>query len=1829
MEPISFGMVGLTGSVSNNPTAIDFSKTGNPTLFVAQQNGYIYRYEVELQPDGPDADTMDEFVATNTLLIDVIPEDTQNFNDDGALNGNEKRQVTGMVVTKDADGNDVLYVSSSDWRIAVGEDSGLDTNSGQVHRITLDPETGAVLSNVAVLRGLPRSEENHANNGIDLAIDPATGDAIMYVAVGGITNKGAPGNNFAGTTDFAWSGAIIKINLTELESYDIRTDANGNQFILDLPTLDDPTRPNIDLATLSIQDVNLDPNFTLDDNGEVGGVLQPDWAGGNNGLNQAKITDYVLVSDQGQLTLVDNPVELFAPGYRNPYDVIVMNTGEVFTWDNGPNGGWGGQPLSYTDGEIVDDWTTEFATNEFNESGSGGNNGDQLHYLGNVSDTYGTYGGHASPLRAAQIALQAAFNTDGTYAGASSSDPITVNGTQIFDNEADARDYLAKLLIIYEQDGSGNWVDATSDSGLPADLFDVLSGYDWSHPGSSIGNPLDFFDGTSVMDGTPYSPESQLLGAPEDGSLLLTPESTNGLTEFMATYFGGQLQGTIVAASFDETLYFVRPVDTDGDGRTDSATIVHTETLSGSNPLSIVALPDQGLSPTLIDNNGDGIDDFSGLIAVATYGADTVSFLIPGGLPVDPGDDLDLDGLNDIEDTHVGDPLDGLGVTIAQGTSERWGFELSNPSSTPTGAVPPGNSIAGDIGVNAVFRDGVLPATNNGGDETQGLYDGGVFNLGGASSFVSLDVAHDGTAEGAANTQQNVLGIGFGAPDATHLTISTEMVNIFTYSLNTDPPAKVWDGGEKVGLVVGPGDQSNYAEATISVVDDAGTIKYGVQLLVEVGDSFLNSFVEIPGIEAPTIAGVGDPNFQVAIDLDLTEGAESASARARYVDNGTYTDWVATPSLALPPDVVDAVKGQYDNKGSTTGAFVGMMASAPDGDDSFAASWDWIDVESAEVPVGAARIGVTETSDNINKSTFGSDSFEITNVGEKVITQVEFDVTNGILPDAVFDPFGVAGDTVFKGLTIDSTGGTGVDTMPDASNYVGIGGTSGYEGLIVTFDPALNGGFEPGETVTFSIDMDPNSIAGAGKTLLDAGASLGWDTGGISGAELIGATVTVTYSDGSTSTGNLISAGNDAGSYTVSSQATPGLAPTLTVNGLDEGGTGTYDSSGPTVVLNGPAGSVARVTLAKGFIQPETNEFYNGDANDQAYAPQLDAQLAALEGTDFPANNIVEFQTFDIVLDGSNQDITSMFDFTGVADYDFVGEDEVPLAFVASIVDPDDANAPLGAMTQPIFLTFDPAPPPPPAPFRVEAETFNIVSGFTIKNNSSASDGQYLQAVGSGAQRASYIFTAATGVYDLGLGYFDESDGQSQMSVLVNGVEVDNFIWNEDAGDAFANPTSFVEHTISGVSLSAGDEVEVVGFKEGSEPLRTDYLDFQFVSGGGGSDTTAPFVQSSLAPDVGQGDVGASNTQITVTFADNVSVAASSIDVGDITVTGPDGPLSVIGVSVDVGSNGTPRTATYTVATPGGTWDLADEGNYTVALLANEVQDTSGNAVAADPTLESFTVDLSTPPADTTAPVVQSSAAPDIGQGDAGASSTQITVTFADNVSIDASSIDVGDITVTGLDGALSVTGVSVDVGDDGTPRTATYTVAAPGGTWDLADEGDYTVALAANEVQDTSGNAVAADPSLESFTANLTTPPPAPFRVEAETFNIVTGFTVKNNGGASGDQYLQAVGNGEQRASYTFTDASGVYDLKLGHFDESDGQSQMSVLVNGVEVDNFIWNEDAGDAYANPTSFVERDISGVSLASGDVIEIVGFKDGPEPLRTDYFDFVYVDDQIA
>ena len=318
---IGFGKSKLAGAAATRVTSVQFGPDGR--LYAAQQNGLINVYTVART--GPNS-----YSVTATEKITAV-QAISNHNDNGAINTSvTNRQVTGILVTGTA-ASPVLYVTSSDPRIgagASGTDTNLDTNSGIISRLTWNSTSWQKQD---LVRGLPRSEENHSPNGMQL--DPASN--ILYVAVGGLTNKGAPSNNFALLPEYALSAAILKVDLSAIGS-----------GTYDLPTLDDETR--------------------------AGTTDAGDPFGGNNAKNQAKLVS-------------NGPVQVHAAGFRNPYDLVITKAGRMYTIDNGANAGWGEVPKQEGPGGTC--------TNEANEPGT--TDSDSLHF---VTGT-GYYGGHPNPTR--------------------------------------------------------------------------------------------------------------------------------------------------------------------------------------------------------------------------------------------------------------------------------------------------------------------------------------------------------------------------------------------------------------------------------------------------------------------------------------------------------------------------------------------------------------------------------------------------------------------------------------------------------------------------------------------------------------------------------------------------------------------------------------------------------------------------------------------------------------------------------------------------------------------------------------------------------------------------------------------------------------------------------------------------------------------------------------------------------------------------------------------------------------------------------------------------------------------------------------------------------------------------------------------------------------------------------------------------------------------------------------------------------------------------------------------------------------------------------------
>ena len=226
----------------------------------------------------------------------------------------------------------------------MGGTDAIDTNSGTVSRLT--PEwngdgTLADLDHEVMVLGLPRSEENHATNGLELSSDGET----LYVSQGGHTNKGAPSNNFGYLPEYALSAAVLEIDLAQIDS---ETDTESLQSVNgDYPDLE------YRYALPTVQETELP-------------------FGGDDGLNQAKIVP-------------GGPVQIYSPGYRNTYDLVLTEDEQLYVLDHDGNSGWGGL--------VVGEGPDGICTNEPNEDDSG-ESGDQLHYV-----TEGYYGGHPAPIR--------------------------------------------------------------------------------------------------------------------------------------------------------------------------------------------------------------------------------------------------------------------------------------------------------------------------------------------------------------------------------------------------------------------------------------------------------------------------------------------------------------------------------------------------------------------------------------------------------------------------------------------------------------------------------------------------------------------------------------------------------------------------------------------------------------------------------------------------------------------------------------------------------------------------------------------------------------------------------------------------------------------------------------------------------------------------------------------------------------------------------------------------------------------------------------------------------------------------------------------------------------------------------------------------------------------------------------------------------------------------------------------------------------------------------------------------------------------------------------
>ncbi|WP_420645509.1 hypothetical protein [Candidatus Leptofilum sp.] len=225
-------------------------------------------------------------------------------------------------------------------------------------------------------------------------------------------------------------------------------------------------------------------------------------------------------------------------------------------------------------------------------------------------------------------------------------------------------------------------------------------------------------------------------------------------------------------------------------------------------------------------------------------------------------------------------------------------------------------------------------------------------------------------------------------------------------------------------------------------------------------------------------------------------------------------------------------------------------------------------IQSPEILQPSEEVTVQITPDaGLNASTFNVGSFVITNSAENSqrISKIRLDLGSAFLPDMVFDPNGIAGDTTAKNLQVDS----------NASAYQSHAFLAPHDGGFDILEINFTG-FGPGESFTFSLDVDPTSIKGTAAP----GPN---ESGSVSGLELVGTAVTVTLADGTLLNGEIFRQEGSNGGGDLLLREGLLAAPTLELVGSTTP-PATVMQASQTVRVTGEPGRTVRLLVVEGGL---------------------------------------------------------------------------------------------------------------------------------------------------------------------------------------------------------------------------------------------------------------------------------------------------------------------------------------------------------------------------------------------------------------------------------------------------------------------------------------------------------------------------------------------------------------------------------------------------------------------------------------------------------------------
>lgn len=731
-------------------------------------------------------------------------------------------------------------------------------------------------------------------------------------------------------------------------------------------------------------------------------------------------------------------------------------------------------------------------------------------------------------------------------------------------------------------------------------------------------------------------------------------------------------------------------------------------------------------------------------------------------------------------------------------------------------------------------------------------------------------------------------------------------------------------------------------------------------------------------------------------------------------------------------------------------------------------------------------------------STFTAESFQLTNnSSDQDIVKVVLDFSTAIFPDLVYDPDddnNPAGDSVTKAFSNDSASGIGIVSHTGKEARSG-----GYDELEIIFDD-----FKPGQTLKFSLDADPTSTKGATPPGLN-------HSGSVSGLELVGATTEVTFADGETLKGQFYRLPNsDTGSQVILT-ATPTTAPIIEAVGLNPEATVTRANQ--TIRVTGTPGSQVSLLIVEGALYIENNgsdlDLDPFEANTALIANELMATI----GNDGTVDVPVTLTRTDAINGGMNYIVARYQDGNTVSSKVTLELD--PAATPAPVNPKNNADTvvPTAVLDAPELAQLD-----QPYTFSVTYTDNVAVEAEAIDANDVkviAPDGvTILPATLSGVVDVKGDGTAIEATYSVAAPEANWANQRGAYQIELQAGQISDKAGNRIATSVLGSFAVNIPHKPSATGVI---RIEAEDYKAGTNGV--EYYDFEAENFGGAYRPNEPVdieVTGDTSGGFNVGYIGAGETlayDVNIPQADNYKLV--------LRVANPDTFSKAIEVSIDG------ETYTAEVGTTGDYQVYTDVVINNVSLTAG-TKELSLKFQAKDFNINYLELEPAAPIVDTTAPTGKLDTT-DLTQQSNSMTAANLSVTFADNSGINTTTIDANDITVTAPDGTtLPVTLVEVDAAGNGTLRTATYSVAAPGDTWDTADKGEYTVAVKAGAVEDINGNKIAAKvlgkldidvPSVQPPAVKPPTSQPSDditIRIEAEDYKA----------GVNGDSYLDTSRN-------------------------------------------------------------------------------------------------------